>query len=87
MFDSLALVISCLALAAGMPHDTAKPAPLPAVATVQVSQADRAPESENLQAELDEPASLDIPKIIETPGEWKKRMVRPCTRVGNRVTC
>ncbi|WP_404713228.1 hypothetical protein [Sphingomonas sp. MMS24-J13] len=40
-----------------------------------------ADEGENLVAELDTTGE------VETPREWKKRMVRPCTRVGSRMTC
>lgn len=82
MFASIALLVSCVAVSSAAPLAPAEPVSPPIVASSTGPQADLAPdESENLVAEIDSPAG------VETPKEWKKRMVRPCTRVGNRMTC
>jgi hypothetical protein len=82
MFASLTLLITCLAVATSVPQTIVTPAPQPIVASRTGPQADLTPdETEDLQAEIDTPVAPESPK------EWKKRMVRPCTRVGNRVTC
>ena len=88
MITSAALMISYLALATSIPHANVKPATAPIVIDMAQPQSDLAPdETENLQAEIDAPGAPAISPEFETPREWKKRMVRPCTRVGNRVTC
>ncbi len=81
MWTSVALLVAWVAMGA-----SALPPPQPATQPVEAAkskpQQDLAPdETENLQGDVDVPAER------ETPGEWKKRMVRPCTRVGNKVTC
>lgn len=82
MFAYLVLVATAVTMSASSPPAAPRAVPGTMIAQKQVSQPDLAPdESENLQAEIEGPTQS------ETPKEWKKRMVRPCTRVGNRVTC
>jgi hypothetical protein len=81
MFTSIALLIGYVALSSAVPQPIVTQ-PAPVVRSATGPQADLAPdESENLVAEVYTTGT------VETPREWKKRMVRPCTRVGNRVTC
>lgn len=81
MFSSFALLISYVAVSSAVPQPIFKQ-PTPVVRSATGPQADLAPDdSENLVGEVDTPGE------VETPREWKKRMVRPCTRVGNRLTC
>lgn len=77
MFASVALFVSSIALSM-VPQPIAQQPiaqqPIPELHTTG-AQADAAADgSENLVAELDTTGE------VETPREWKKRMVRSCTR-------